>query len=303
MTPPTDAATLQDRAQSLQWFHAMDLGGFQTAGRFQSTQRQNVTLLPVFDALSRLDVTGLRCLDIGAMSGLISFGLARLGAAEVVATDAVDVASFRLARDVLGLADKVDYLPRTQFNTLEARLDGRQFDLIVCAGVLYHMLNPFTAIAACRNLLAPGGLLILETAFVADETEPVLLLNPAAERPDPEPYTYWRPSASAVRGMLRLGAFDVLDEVAITEPPRAAFVGRAVPPGVVGERTELEESMHRLGFCDATFAVPADDSSGAIAGPAYAPGESGRRLEVSTYPVSFPLHTDRPTNPIGRTRG
>lgn len=297
-----ETATQRERADTLQWFHAMDLGSFQTAGRFDLSRRQNVTLLPVFDALSRADVAGLRCLDIGAMSGLVSFGLARLGASEVVATDALDVASFRLARDVLGYEDTVEYLPRTQFTTLRERLGGRTFDLIVCAGVLYHMLNPFTAVAECRRLLAPGGLLILETAILTGEPEPVMRLNSASERPDPEPYTYWRPSPSAVRGMLRLGSFDVLDEVAIADPPRAAFVGRAVAPDAVSDRTELEQRMHALGLCDESFVLPDAPEIGGDEMPRYSPGDAARVLDTDTYTVDFPYHTDRPENPAGRTR-
>ncbi|MFG0307052.1 MAG: class I SAM-dependent methyltransferase [Phycisphaerales bacterium JB040] len=297
-----ETATPRERADTLQWFHAMDLGEFQTAGRFGRSQRQNVTLLPVFDALSRIDVSGLRCLDIGAMSGLVSFGLARLGASSVVATDALDVASFRLARDVLGFRGTVEYLPRTQFTTLRERLAGCTFDLIVCAGVLYHMLNPFVAVAKCRRLLAPGGLLILETAVLSGESEPVMRLNPASQRPDPEPYTYWRPAPAAVRGMLRLASFDVLDEVAIADPPRAAFVARAVAPDGVTGRTELERRMHALGLCDESFTLPEPHADDTPPGPQYAPGEAGRTLDTDAYTVEFPFHTDRPSDPVGVTR-
>jgi len=302
MTPhaetPAEGIAARARAEELQWFHAMDLGAFQTAGRFPVGERQNRTLLPVFDALSRTDVAVRSCLDIGAMSGLVSFGLARLGASRVVATDALDVASFRLARDILGL--DVEYHPRTQFDTLRTKLDGERFDLIVCAGVLYHMLNPFSAIAECRRMLNPGGLLILETAFAPGMAEPGMLLNPARERPDPEPYTYWLPSAAGVEGMMRLAAFDVLDDARLLDPPRLAVVGRAVAPEAVTERTPLTARMHELGLCDRTLNLDELESGPPEAGPTYRAGERGRVLDPATHPVRFPYHIDHPVSPVGR---
>ncbi|MFT5423073.1 MAG: SAM-dependent methyltransferase [Phycisphaerales bacterium] len=276
----------------------MDLGAFETPGRFPVGERQNRTLLPVFDALSRTDVAGCSCLDIGAMSGLVSFGLSRLGASRVVATDALDVASFRLARDVLGL--DVEYHPRTQFDTLRATLEGERFDLIVCAGVLYHMLNPFSAIAECRKMLNPGGLLILETAFAPQMTEPGMLFNASADRPDPEPYTYWRPSASGVEGMMQLAAFDVLDDSRLLDPPRLAVIGRAVAPEAVSERSPLMTRMHELDLCDETLKLDGLESGPTVSGPAYRAGERGRVLDPASHAVKFPFHIDYPESAVGR---
>lgn len=42
----------------------------------------------------------------------------------------------------------------------------RAFDLILCAGVLYHVRDPVGALRSLRSALAPGGTLVLETIVV-----------------------------------------------------------------------------------------------------------------------------------------
>jgi 2-polyprenyl-3-methyl-5-hydroxy-6-metoxy-1,4-benzoquinol methylase len=87
-----------------------------------------------------------------------------LRAKPVHATDSFDKTSFRRAKDVLGL-DDIHYHPNTQIKDFHEIFSPGQFDLILCAGVPYHMLNPVSAFVTSRKLIKDGGLLILETSY------------------------------------------------------------------------------------------------------------------------------------------
>jgi hypothetical protein len=78
-------------------------------------------------------VTGMDCLDIGATDGLVSFGLEKLGAKSVVATDRVECTGFSIVRDLL--SSRVELIKPVEISTLYRAMGQRRFDLIVCAGV------------------------------------------------------------------------------------------------------------------------------------------------------------------------
>src|SRR5215831_5581680 len=169
-------AHILEEMKSHKWFHAIDAGGgLVTCGRFPPGKPQNQTLFSVFDFLKDIDVAGMDCLDIGATDGLVAFGLERLGAKSVVATDRYAGIGFTGLHSYLN--SRVEHIVPVEISNLQEAMGNRRFDLIVCAGVIYHMLNPLSALMACRALLRPGGLLIVETAMTWKSKDPVLYLN------------------------------------------------------------------------------------------------------------------------------
>jgi tRNA (mo5U34)-methyltransferase len=114
------------------------------------------------------DLTGKTVLDIGAWDGYFSFEFERRGAKRVLAIDSYawdprpggfprGLECFLLAREFLD--SKVEHR-RLDVHDLSADLVGR-FDLVFCAGVLYHLRNPLLALEKIRSVTA--GQLILET--------------------------------------------------------------------------------------------------------------------------------------------
>jgi tRNA (mo5U34)-methyltransferase len=143
---------LIQRAAMLKWFHVIDFGDYQSSGRFPRGTKQNVTPFPVMALLEHIDLRGLTCYDIGTANGLSAFGMKLKGAARVVATDVGEVGEpFALARELLAL--DVEYVANTSFDNILAELPEHSADLMVCAGVMYHMLNPFDCILKARGLL------------------------------------------------------------------------------------------------------------------------------------------------------
>lgn len=102
---------------------------------------------------------GLRLLDIGCGGGLLSEPMARLGA-EVVGADAAarNIPVARLHAEQSGLA--IDYRHTTAEDLAGA---GEQFDVVLNMEVVEHVSDPAAYLAACAQLLKPGGLMIAST--------------------------------------------------------------------------------------------------------------------------------------------
>jgi SAM-dependent methyltransferase len=107
------------------------------------------------------DLSGLRVLEIGAWDGAFTFELARRGAA-VTALDIQDpdVTVFNAVRDILNVdvtyvrASVYDMQPQAQ----------EPFDIVVFAGVYYHLKSPALALQRIREVLKDDGVLYIEGA-------------------------------------------------------------------------------------------------------------------------------------------
>lgn len=106
-----------------------------------------------------LPFSGLRLLDIGCGGGLLSEPMARLGA-DVVGADAAErnIPIAQLHAEQSGL--KIDYRHTTAEALAEA---GEQFDVILNMEVIEHVADPSAYLAACEQLLKPGGLMVCST--------------------------------------------------------------------------------------------------------------------------------------------
>lgn len=282
--PLTEA--LKQRAEQLEWYHAIDLGEVQTAGRVSPPYPPNLTLFGTMDILKDIDVRGMRCMDVGPAHGLISFGLAMKGA-EVVAINkgAGQGPHIPLVEQILDV--KIDYRANCALEDAPKHFAPGSFDLIVCAGVMYHLLNPADAFFRLRPLLKRGGILLVETAFAHQVKEPVLVLNSVAEILT-QPTTYFLPSRSAIEGLARLAAFDIL-ATRVCSPARFAIAGRAVLPSEVKDRSPMTVRMHDNGFEDPMFDVRAL-SEAALSSIAYRGPGGHETVDVMTYKPDFPPH-------------
>ncbi|MCX7645358.1 MAG: bifunctional 2-polyprenyl-6-hydroxyphenol methylase/3-demethylubiquinol 3-O-methyltransferase UbiG [Rhodobacteraceae bacterium] len=102
---------------------------------------------------------GLRILDIGCGGGLLCEPMARLGGS-VVGADAAErnIAVARIHAAQSGL--EIDY----RHTTAEAlAAAGETFDVVLNMEVVEHVADPAGYLAACRDLLKPGGLMICST--------------------------------------------------------------------------------------------------------------------------------------------
>jgi 2-polyprenyl-3-methyl-5-hydroxy-6-metoxy-1,4-benzoquinol methylase len=296
---------LKAKASTQRWFNAIDFGEFQARGREASGATYfNGSLFGVFDLLSHIRIEGRRCIDIGSGSGLVALGLKKLGAAYVAAADGIHHPAFDTAREITGL--EVDYrLIGVEHVAAESDWQG-SFDLVVSSGLMYHLINPFELIHAAKRLLKPQGLFLLQSYCKRTDPAAALYLN-SERNVNGDPTTYFVPGINALRGMLKLGVFEVLAERTLTDYSEfVAFLARSESdPNLVSQRATNTATIHeRLmsnpsynfgGYSFADF-VRARDGKSSIE---VSPLEAHRQIKEDSFDCRFPLNPRKLTNPIG----
>jgi tRNA (mo5U34)-methyltransferase len=213
---------LQRQVHQLPWYHVMELpDGVVTPGI--DDPRDRLPLLGIPD-----DLSGLSVLDIGAWDGFFSFECERRGAAHVVAADWFawreaargSKRSFELAREAFG--SKVEDV-EIRVEELAPESVGT-FDLVLFAGVLYHVRDPLRALEAVASVT--DGRLILETHVdLALMRKPAAAFYPALEL-EGDHTNWWGPNPPAVEGMLRAVGFT--DVVKVFPRSRTYELARAL---------------------------------------------------------------------------
>ena len=217
-----------DEIRASRWYYQVELRpGVYTQGPEQHTSAM------VRSLLERIDLHGAHCLDIGTQEAVNTVALARLGAEHVVAYDRLDLSPrIDLVKEVYEVA--FDYRPGLLLSELPAALRAERkgpFDVVLFAGVLYHMIDPLGGLGTIRSFAREGGLVVVETAAIVSD-EMVFFLNAAGAL---GPYsTYFKPSLSALDYCLRMLRLKPIDCVHISKPEigsrcRVAVVCRALP--------------------------------------------------------------------------
>lgn len=289
------------------WFHAIDFGGVASKGRFPEGTPQNNTLFGTMEFLKLIQWNGSEVvLDVGTYDGLTAFGMKRLGAGAVYATDTLKRNTFILARSLLGFDADINYFPGTQFSNIGKKLEGLRFDLIVCSGIIYHMLNPMHAFTESRKLLSNDGIFIVETPYFEGRDEPILRYN-GIDPIFPEPYSYFIPTISAIEGMAYLSGFSVLGIRTIKGPtPRVTLMLKA------SSREELRSSedcprfvkeMLKRDIADIDFNFRKLEASNSARSEIIHDAVSPRNRFINCMEedVIFPFHPRRGTPSFGST--
>jgi len=205
------------------WYHTLEVApGVVTPGWFD--------LRPVVDRLPWPPVEGRRCLDVGTYDGFLAFELERRGAAEVVAADIADHASwdwparvrargpaalaaiagpqkglgFGIARELLG--SRVERVEASAYDLSPDRVG--EFDVVVCGSLLLHLRDPVRALEAIRSVCR-GHLLSLEQVRLGltlrHPRRAVAELDGAGDL-----CQWWIPNAAGHRRMLEAAGFEVV---------------------------------------------------------------------------------------------
>lgn len=150
--------TLNADPAELQKFSDLAHRWWDPASEFKPLHEINPLRLEWIDELASLN--GREVLDVGCGGGILSEGMAALGAR---------VTGIDLSEKALGVArlhlfesgHKVDY----QLISAEAmaeRHPGR-FDVVTCMEMLEHVPDPASTVAACASLVKPGGQVFFST--------------------------------------------------------------------------------------------------------------------------------------------
>ncbi|MGV0025160.1 DUF1698 domain-containing protein [Phormidesmis priestleyi] len=203
-------------------------------------------LNPVLEFCDRLqlpkDLTGMTVLDVGAYDGGFSFECERRGASQVVAYDLLKPTEtgFSIAKEILG--SSVEYVQGSVYK-LDPDIIGT-FDIVLFAGVLYHLRHPLLAIDLLRTVTRKFCLVetqVIDHCFVTSEgMKPLSQVAPYLQgNPSPicqfyehaelngDPSNWFSPNIVAVMAWFRSAGFNTkhLD----TWGSRAAFRADVVP--------------------------------------------------------------------------
>ncbi|MGH8564007.1 MAG: hypothetical protein ACREXW_07900 [Gammaproteobacteria bacterium] len=249
----------------------------------------------------------------------------------MIAADTYRLKSFDLAR--AAVCANVDYRPGLQVKDLLRTFQPASFDFIACAGIIYHMLDPLSALLVGRQLVKERGYFLVETAYapgmlcfgsalrrwtgsgriaakitrllaelVPGNTTAAMVFNPVEEL-DAEKHTYWLPTRTALEGMMRMSSFEVVATRTIHRLPRITVLGRAVKPSEVSQRSALLQKMHKVDFCDQEFRFKrlfADDRARSSITMQSVPVYED--IDPKRWSGSYPYHPRTLINPKGRSR-
>jgi 2-polyprenyl-3-methyl-5-hydroxy-6-metoxy-1,4-benzoquinol methylase len=211
------------------WGHDHDFGGFALQGRMRS---RHLALLTIFrDRFGAIpqSLEGLRVLDIGAWTGGVSLVLAAMGA-QVTAVE--EVKKYVEALTYLKQAFAIDNLDPRHLSLYECTLSEFQdaFDLVIYAGVLYHVTDPTVSLRITFNCLRDGGRCLVETAAVNSEKPILAYHGPGLARGDRSArnrsgWNWYFPSLAALARMMEDVGFAQV-QVSKVIAGRAFAVGR-----------------------------------------------------------------------------
>jgi SAM-dependent methyltransferase len=179
------------------WYYGVELlPGVVTTGQYAPESPMLSRLM-----LRRCNLSGMSCLDLGCMEGLIPVLMRRGGAKQVLAVDAVDHCVDKLAAVKYYHDVEFEYRSVGLMYRLFEKFPDRSFDLINFSGLMYHVFSPLLVLAGIRPLLKSNALLILSTHVILESGFFMEFNN--AGRMQVEPNTFWYPSVPLLDYFLR----------------------------------------------------------------------------------------------------
>ena len=155
---------LQINIDAITWYHEFDFGrGLKARSTAPDVAWHRQVWEFVEQQLEGIDFRDKTVLDIGAWDGYWSFLAERRGARYVLASDDLtqswsDGRGIHLAKELLGSRVEINQ-SISVYRLGELR---RTFDIIMCFGVYYHLLDPLYAFAQIRHCCHDGTLVLLD---------------------------------------------------------------------------------------------------------------------------------------------
>jgi tRNA (mo5U34)-methyltransferase len=231
LTPEQIRARVRDLGD---WFHNINLMGIETAPGHFLGDYPAVKWSRFAHAIPS-DLRGMTVLDVGCNAGFYSIEMKRRGAEYVLGIDADDdyLAQARFAAEVCGVA--VDFQHLSVYDV--AKL-GRQFDIVLFMGVLYHLRHPLLALDLLYEYAVSELLVFQSMLRGSDTTSPLEDDYPFEEsrvfdlpefprmhfiekKYSGDPTNWWLPNRACAEAMLRSAGFNIIDH-----PEEEVFICR-----------------------------------------------------------------------------
>ena len=195
----------------------------QATAREQRSQQWRLHALP-----ERLD--GKSFLDVGCWEGFICAEAVSRGASPVVGID------YCTSPELVATLAKTTFTFIQMDLLSEKALQLPEFDVVYCAGVLYHVENPLSLLFRLRKLCHHGSVLYLETSYaVGPSGQPLMVFHPGSSLDD-NPSNWWSPNEPCLREMLSAVGVTNIEVTFRTDPKKRATtysMGRIAVRGTV----------------------------------------------------------------------
>jgi tRNA (mo5U34)-methyltransferase len=205
-----DSIQLQQRIDQIQWYHDIDFpNGLKARTKNPDAESHRKLWDWMRSELAKIDFANRTVLDIGCWDGYWSFYAEQRGASRVLATDDKTQnwsgnSGLELARELMGSSVET----RTDVSIYEAAKLGDRFDIVLCLGVYYHLVDPFYAFSQVRHCSNSRSVVIFEGDFGPD----CWLPQQAAFLDLGDPGRCFVPSVPFLRQMLEANYFHILTE-------------------------------------------------------------------------------------------
>ena len=196
------------------WYHDIELDGslrtrfpedYTANPVLRRVDQSNELTLAWMDTHLARDLAGMTVLDLGCADGLFTFWAARRGARKVLGIER-NRQNFDRAdwlRGTLGL-DNVEL----RVGGVERELPSESFDVVMCLGLLYHLINPLGTLHELRRRCT--GRLLLTSAVDLRENagEPISRLD----RYVTGAHGLWSFNIEMIRQLLSTAGFDIAED-------------------------------------------------------------------------------------------
>ena len=231
-----DVQAYQARIDQIPWYHEFDFpGGLVARSKTPDIEAHRLMWAFIRRHLDQIDFTGKSVLDLGCWDGYWSFYAERRGARRVLAADD-RTQNWSGNQGVLLAKELLD-------SSIDVRLDvsiydlhalNETFDIILCMGIFYHLVDPIFAFSQVRHRCHRDSLVVFEGEGthsldpqsvyydLSDSGRPVFMptqftfrqmleanyfdvaaLHLAKEkRPAPPPWTPWKTFSRGLRAVL-----------------------------------------------------------------------------------------------------
>jgi tRNA (mo5U34)-methyltransferase len=158
------ASDTQRRIDEIAWYHEFDFpNGLVARSRTADIELHRTIWSFITAQLDKIDFRGKTVLDLGCWDGYWSFYAERRGAKSVLATDDrsqnwAGSGGVLLAKELLGSSIDVQ-LDVSVYDLVRL---GRTFDIVLCLGIYYHLVDPFYAFAQVRQCCHAGSIAVFE---------------------------------------------------------------------------------------------------------------------------------------------
>lgn len=165
-----DPSQSQQRIDQVTWYHDIDFpNGLKARTKSRDAESHRELWKWMRSELEKIDFVGRSVLDIGCWDGYWSFYAERRGAARVLASDDKTQnwsgnAGLELAKELMASSIET----RTDVSIYEASKLDERFDVVLCLGVYYHLVDPFYAFSQVRHCSHEGSVVIFEGDFAPD---------------------------------------------------------------------------------------------------------------------------------------